>query len=78
MVGWRNRPYEMQFLPQKSVKGQAVVDFLAEYPNPRATKLYEDLPDDVAEVFLPRHLSKDRYGNFSSTVLQELVREEMS
>ena len=52
MVGWRNRPYEMQFLPQKSVKGQAVVDFLAEYPNPRATKLYEDLPDEVAEVFL--------------------------
>ena len=44
--------YEMCFLPQKAVKGQAVADFLAERPDPRATKLYEDLPDEVAEVYL--------------------------
>ena len=44
--------YEMQFLPQKGEKGQAVADFLAEHPDPRATKLYEDLPDEVAEVCL--------------------------
>jgi len=44
--------YEMQFLPQKAVKGQAVVDFLAEHPDPRTTKLYEDLSDKVAEVCL--------------------------
>ena len=42
--------YKMQFLPQKAVKGQSVEDFLAEHPDPRATKLYEDLPDEVAEV----------------------------
>ena len=42
----------MHFLPQKAVKGQAVADFLAEHPDPRATKLYEDLPDEVAEVCL--------------------------
>ena len=42
----------MQFLPQKAVKGQAVADFLAEHPDPRATKLYDDLPDEVAEVCL--------------------------
>ena len=40
----------MQFLPQKAVKGQAVADFLAEHPDPRTTKLYEDLPDEIAEV----------------------------
>jgi len=40
----------MHFLPQKAVKGQAVADFLAEHPDPRATELYEDLPDEVAEV----------------------------
>ena len=40
----------MQFLPQKAVKGQTVVDFLAEHPDPRMTKLYEDLPDEVAEA----------------------------
>jgi len=44
--------YEMQFLPQKATKGQAMADFLAEHPDPRATKLYEDLPDEVAEVCL--------------------------
>jgi len=44
--------YEMQFLLQKTVKGQAVADFLAEHPDPRATILYEDLPDEVAEVCL--------------------------
>jgi len=44
--------YEMQFLPQKAVKEQAVTDFLAEHPNPRMTKLYEDLPDEVVEVCL--------------------------
>jgi len=42
----------MQFLPQKAVKGQAVADFLAEHPEPRMTKLYEDLPDEVIEVCL--------------------------
>ena len=42
--------YEMQFLPQKAVKGQAVVDFLAKHPDPRTTKLYEDLPDEVTEA----------------------------
>ena len=44
--------YEMHFLSQKAVKGQAVADFRAEHPDSRATELYEDLPDDVAEVCL--------------------------
>jgi len=44
--------YEMKFLPQMAVKGQAVIDFLAEHLDPRATKLYKDLPDEVAEVCL--------------------------
>jgi len=44
--------YEMQFLPQKAVKGQAVADFLAEHLDPRVTKLYEDLPDEVAKFCL--------------------------
>jgi len=42
--------YKMQFLPQKVVKGHAMADFLVEYQDPRMTKLYEDLPDDIAEV----------------------------
>ena len=42
----------MQFLPQKVVKGQAVADFLAEHPDQRTIKLYEDFSDEVAEVCL--------------------------
>ena len=40
----------MHFLPQKAMKGQVAADFLAEHPDPRVTELYEDLPDEVAEV----------------------------
>jgi len=55
MVDWQNgvillSQYGMQFLPQKIVKGQALADFLAEYPDPRTTKFYEDLPDEISEV----------------------------
>jgi len=32
------------------VKEQAVADFLAEHPDPRMTKLYEDLSDEIARV----------------------------
>ena len=42
--------YKMQFLPQKIIKGQAVADFLAEHLDPRIIKLYDDLPDEIAEV----------------------------
>ena len=38
--------YEMQFLSQKAVKGQAVADFLAEHPDSRTIKLSEDLLDN--------------------------------
>jgi len=44
--------YEMQFLQQKSVKRQTVTDFFVEHPDPRATKFYEDLSDEVVEVCL--------------------------
>jgi len=37
-------------MPQKAVKGQAVADFLAEHPDPRTIKIYEDLRDEIAEV----------------------------
>ena len=35
---------------QKVVKGQAVTDFLADHPVQKALKLYDDLPDEIAEV----------------------------
>ena len=44
--------YEMQFLSQKATKEQAVADFLAEHSDSRATRLYEDLLDEVVEACL--------------------------
>ena len=42
--------YEIQFLPQKVMKAQAVADFLAEHSDLRTTKLYEDLQYEIAEA----------------------------
>jgi len=40
----------MQFMSQKAVKGQAVADFLVDHPVLGNSKLYDDLPDEIAEV----------------------------
>ena len=39
----------MLFVPQKSVKSQALADFLAAYAVPESSKLHEDIPDEVFE-----------------------------
>ena len=70
--------YEMRFLPQKAVKGQAVADFLAEHPDPRATKIYEDLPDEVAEVCLTQTSFERQVWHFSLTVHREQARKDIS
>ena len=51
--------YEMKFMPQKAVKGQALADFLADHPVPDLSKLYEDLPDEVAEACLTQLQEKE-------------------
>src|SRR3954467_10374031 len=42
--------YDMYFLPQKATKGQAIVDLLAENPRSNSAALFEELPDEMAEV----------------------------
>lgn len=37
-------------MPRKATKGQAIANFLADHPVPESLKLYEDLPDEIAEV----------------------------
>ena len=59
------------------MKGQAVADFLAEHPDPKATKFYEVLIDEVAKVCLTQISFKGQVGNFSSTAHQEWVLEEI-
>jgi len=44
--------YEMQFLTQKDMKGQPVADLLAEHLDPKATRLHEDLPNEIVEVLI--------------------------
>lgn len=41
--------YDIVYIPQKAIKGQALADFLADHPIPSDWKLCDDLPDD--EVF---------------------------
>jgi len=50
----------MQFMPQKVIKGQAVSDFLANHPISRTSKLYDDLPDKVAEVNIINAFSEEQ------------------
>jgi len=52
--------YEMQFMPQKAIKGQAVADFLSDHPVLRSSKLYDDLPDEIAEVNVIHISSKEQ------------------
>ena len=40
----------MTFVPQKSIKGQALTDFLAAYSVPESSKLHEDNPDKVIKA----------------------------
>jgi len=42
--------YDMTFVPQKAIKGQAFVDFLAAHPILETSKLHEDIPDEVIEA----------------------------
>ena len=41
--------YDMLFIPQKAVKGQALADFLAAYPVSISSKLHEDISDEIFE-----------------------------
>ena len=41
--------YDMLFVPQKAVKGQALAYFLAAHPVPESSKLQEDIPDEIFE-----------------------------
>ena len=42
--------YDMTFVPQKAIKGQALADFLASHPVSETSKLHEDILDEVIEA----------------------------
>ena len=45
---------------QKAIKGQAVADFLADHPVLGSSKLYDGLPDEIAEVNLIHAFSEEQ------------------
>ena len=60
--------YNMTFVPQKTVKGQALADFLAAYPVPKNSKTHIGIPD---EVIKDNMTSGDDVCRCSLTVHQE-------
>src|SRR4051812_7816401 len=42
--------YDMQFLPQKAIKGQSIADFLAKNPRADWTKMHGSLPNETVEA----------------------------
>ena len=48
--------YDMLFVSQKAVKGQALADFLAAHSVLESSKLHEDIPDEIFETNM---ISKD-------------------
>ena len=44
----------------KSCEGTAVADFLGKRLDPRTIKLYEDLPDEIAEVCMTQTSFKEQ------------------
>jgi len=60
----------MQFMPQKAIKGQPVADFLVNHLVLGSLKLYDDLPDEIAEVNMINVSSEEQVWNYSSTDCQ--------
>jgi len=65
-------------MPQKAIKGQAVVDLMVDHLVLGTSKLYDDLPDEIAEVNLINTSSKNKCGNCSSPEHQEQILREIS
>lgn len=42
----RLNEFEIIYVPQKAVKGQALADFLADHPIPADWEISDDLPDE--------------------------------
>ncbi|XP_031116903.1 uncharacterized protein LOC116020573 [Ipomoea triloba] len=58
--------FEIIYVPQKSVKGQALADFLADHPIPAEWELSDDLPDEdvlIIEVLPPWKMYFDRVAH---------------
>ena len=51
--------YDILFVPQKAINGQALADFLAAHPISESSNLHEDITD---EIFESNMNSRTKYG----------------
>jgi len=70
--------YEMQFMPQKTIRSQVGADFLADHPVSGTSKHYDDLLNEIAEVNLINTSSKEKvwqlfFDGASSTSLERNI-----
>ncbi|KAG9458361.1 hypothetical protein H6P81_002869 [Aristolochia fimbriata] len=61
--------FEINFVPQRAIKGQALANFLADHPVPAEWELTEEFPDE--EIFLVEHCMKKRSRRGSSIRVSE-------
>ena len=70
--------YEMQFMPQKVIQGQAVADFLANHPVSETSKLYDNLLDKIAEINLINVSSEEQVRKLSFDRASRMILREIS
>ena len=63
------------FYHKRLLRDKRLADFLAEHPDPRAAKVYEDLPDEVAEVCLTQTSFESQVWHSSLTVHPEQAQK---
>ena len=51
--------FDLKFVKQKLVKGQAVIDFIVEFPTKDSAKLKEEFQDEFSLVEMRECIEKD-------------------
>ncbi|KAL0378915.1 UNVERIFIED_CONTAM: hypothetical protein Sradi_3197000 [Sesamum radiatum] len=58
--------YEIEYVPQKAIKGQALANFLADHPMPAEWDISDDFPDE--DVFLSKSSRHGQCSSMGSTI----------
>ena len=73
--------FDIRYVPQKAIKGQALADFLAEHPLPKDSPLKDDLPDEpvyIMETSLPNVSWNMYFDGATRTMKKESQYRELA
>ena len=72
--------FDITYVPQKAIKGQALADFLAAHPLPADSPLNDDLPDEQIHDLTSSQIdrSQARYVGKGKGRLEEVEEEDES